>query len=47
MELKKYKLGELITLAAHKASLKEKFEESRKLEEEIMKQLDKIVFDNN
>lgn len=35
MKLKKYKLGELITLAAHKASLKEKFEESRKLEEEI------------
>lgn len=42
MELKKYKLGELITLAAHKASLKEKFEESRKLEEEIKGILDKM-----
>ena len=42
MELKKCKLGELITLAAHKTSLKEKFEESRKLEEEIMRILDKM-----
>lgn len=32
-------------LAAHKASLKEKFEESRKLEEEIMKQLDLLKFE--
>ncbi|MCQ2270940.1 MAG: type I restriction-modification system subunit M [Bacteroidales bacterium] len=31
-------------LAAHKTSLKEKFEESRKLEEEIMKQLDLLKF---
>ena len=45
MELKKYKLGELMNLAAHKASLKAKFEESRKLEEEIMKQLDLLKFE--
>lgn len=31
-------------LAAHKASLKAKFEESRKLEEEIMKQMDLLKF---
>ena len=43
MELKKCKLGELITLAAHKTSLKEKFEESRKLEEEIMENIEKIT----
>lgn len=43
MELKKYKFEELITLAAHKASLKEKFEESRKLEEEIMENIEKIT----
>ncbi len=32
-------------LAAHKASLKAKFEESRKLEEEIMKQMDLLKFE--
>lgn len=44
MELKKYKLGELITLAAHKTSLKEKFEESRKLENIILNGLDSLNF---
>lgn len=44
MELKKCKLGELITLAAHKASLKEKFEESRKLENIILKNLESLEY---
>lgn len=44
MELKKYKLGELITLAAHKASLKEKFEESRKLGNIILKNLESLEY---